>query len=357
MAKEWTVLVYMAADNSDSEDLLADLTVDASSDLYEMMTVGSQQHVDVVVQVDWKKPKLPERLHILPNGWEQLQSAPRPISTGDPGELEDFLGWAREKFQTPHYFLILWGHSFRYAFGYDGGNALNFKKLADVLQRYPVDILGFDSCGMSAIESAYQLHGCVDFMLASEIAMPLQGWPYDRILQKLTPGMKADALGQVVVDEFVASYPDKTIALTLLNLAAARTLVSPMKALGTSLALAVGRDTKQREQISYLFRESAVPTGEPMVDLRELCRNLNARGIDDTVRDAAGKMGALLAEGNGFVVAHGHRGAEAEGLSGVSAFAPHVGWSRDDWLKNYHQLDLPTKTYWQKIVTFLASFD
>ena len=357
MAKEWTVMVYMAADNSDNEDLLADLSADASSDLYEMMTIGSQEHVDVVVQIDWKTPKLPERLHILPNGSKQLQYAPEKIDTGASAELEDFLRWAQEEFPARHYLLILWGHSFRYAFGYDGDDALSFTELSDVLRQYNVDILGFDSCGMSAIESAYQLRDCVRLMVASEIAVPLQGWPYDRILQALTPGMTPDALGRTLVREFVASYPDKTIGLTMLNLDAAETLFAPMQALGTALALAIGRDRRQREEISSLFREAAVPTGEPMVDLRELCRNLTERDVDQSVRNAADAMSTLLAEGNGFVVVHGRRGAEAEGLCGVSAYAPHVGWSSDDWLKNYNQLDLPTETYWCQVVTFLASFD
>jgi len=354
VAKEWTVLVYMAADNSDSEDHLADLSVDASSDLYEMMTVGSQEHLDVVVQVDWKAPKIPGRLHMLPNGWEQLQHAPAPINMGASAQLEDFLGWAQRRFPAKNYLLILWGHSFRYAFGYDGGDALSFKELSDVLDKYNVDILGFDSCGMSAIESAYQLRKSVDFMLASEIGMPLQGWPYDRILQALTPGMSAKDLGQAVVREFVTSYPDKTIALTLLNLKAANSLLSPMRALATALDDAVRGGGRQQEEIFGLFRDAAVPKGEPMVDLRALCRNLTVRDVDERVRDAADALNGVLAEGKGFVVVHGRRGAEAEGLCGVSAYAPHVGMSRDDWLVNYDELDLSRNTSWRAVIRSLA---
>jgi hypothetical protein len=350
-------MVYMAADNSDNEDLLADLSIDASSDLYEMMTVGSQDHVNVVVQVDWKKPKLAQRLHILPNAFKELESAPLKIDTGAPAELEDFLKWACREFAADHYLLILWGHSFRYAFGYDGDDALDFTELSEVLRQYPVDILGFDSCGMSAIESAYQLRGCVRLMLASEIAVPLQGWPYDRILHALTPGMTREELGRALVREFVASYPEKTIALTMLNLDAAESLLAPMQALATALAVAVGSDRKQREDILYLFREAAVPTGEPMVDLRELCRNLSVLDVDDSVRNAADAMSTLLAEGGEFVVVHGRRGAEAVGLSGVSAYAPHVGMARDAWLQHYDNLDLSSVAYWRQVVRFLASVD
>jgi hypothetical protein len=354
VAKEWTVMVYMAADNSDSEDLLADLSVDASSDLYEMMTVGSQEHVNVVVQVDWKKPKLAQRLHILPNGFKQLQSAPLKIDTGAPAELGDFLKWARREFTADHYLLILWGHSFRYAFGYDGGDALSFKELSDVLDKYNVDILGFDSCGMSAIESAYQLRKSVDFMLASEIGMPLQGWPYDRILQVLTRGMSPRDLGQAVVREFVTSYPDKTIALTLLNLKVANGLLSPMRALATALDDAVRGGGRQHEEIFGLFRDAAVPKGEPMVDLRALCRNLTVRDVDERVRGAADALSTVLAEGKGFVVVHGRRGADAESLCGVSAYAPHVGRSRDDWLANYDEMDLSRNTSWRAVIRSLA---
>src|SRR5262249_51963532 len=155
--------------------------------------------------------------------------------------------------------VVLWGHSFRYAFGFDGDHALDFDELAKVLRKHPVNILGFDSCGMSAIESAYQLRGSVDFMLASEIAVPLQGWPYDLILRALTPGIEPIALGRAIVPRFVQSYPEKSVALTMLNVEASETLRAPLDALATSLAIAVGRDSRQREQVQRAFRNAAVP--------------------------------------------------------------------------------------------------
>ena len=44
LAREWTVLVYMAADNG--------LAAWADSDLVEMETVGSNDEVAIVVQLD-----------------------------------------------------------------------------------------------------------------------------------------------------------------------------------------------------------------------------------------------------------------------------------------------------------------
>src|SRR5262245_14656972 len=111
MAKKWTVMVYMAADNSTTEDLV-DLTAPATADLDEMMSVGSNDDLDIVVQVDWKasaEHPNPERLHIRPGGADRYPMA-GPINTGSPAELERFVRWVEGKgFSSPKTMLVLWG--------------------------------------------------------------------------------------------------------------------------------------------------------------------------------------------------------------------------------------------------------
>jgi hypothetical protein len=89
--------------------MLADSSIDASSDLYEMMTVA-RSRTRRRGPGRWKKPKGAERIHILPNGWEQLQHAPETINVALRA-AGDFVGW-RRRIPAKHYFLILWGHSF-----------------------------------------------------------------------------------------------------------------------------------------------------------------------------------------------------------------------------------------------------
>jgi hypothetical protein len=372
MAKRWTVMVYMAADNSTGPDVLADLTDPATGDLDEMMSVGSNDDLDIVVQIDWKTSREhpnAERLHILPGRSQQLQYRDGTINTGAPAELENFLTWALERFPASNNMLILWGHSFRFAFGYDHDDTLSIRELAGALALpKPLDVLGFDACGMSSIESAYQLRGRARYMVAPEIGMPLPGWPYARILQAMAeepdisadePGSAAKALGKAIVNRFVGAYPDKTVSLTMLDLLSANLygLVPSMRELATSLAIAVGTDRLQREMVLRLFRSARVPTGEPLVDLRELCVNLSISAIDGAVQRAAGAVLPLVAKGAGVVVDHDGHGEGVDGLCGVSAYAPHVGASKDSWLKIYDQLDLSREIYWPRVVEYLASID
>jgi hypothetical protein len=264
--------------------------------------------------------------------------------------------------------LVLWGHAYRFAFGYDGANSLDFVELSDVLRQYKVNILGFDTCGLSTIESAYQLRDCADYMVASEINIPLLGWPYDRILRALRdkPDMDPQALGYTIVKKYVQSFPGGTVALSMLNLGNAEAMIRPMRNLGASLALAAGTDAVQRERLLRLFRNARIPTSthDPLVDLRKLCGELRApaNGLDRAVQLAASQLDTALDDGNGLVAYHSGRGDGAEDLGGVSAFAPHVGRRRDSILQVYDRLDFSqvqpgqeaSPTLWPEVVRFLA---
>ena len=372
MAKQWTVMVYMAADNRTNEDLFADLESKAHDDLDEMTTVGSNDAMDVVVQVDWKTDK-PQRLRVLHEAQEVLDQAAGPINTGRPEELQSFLIWAQNAFPSRYYMLVLWGHSARYAFGYDHQDSLTTPELAIALRdpeyrrrrkiraSQGIHILGFDACGMSTIESAYELRANATYMLASEIGMPLPGWPYGRILQAIaeTPGIEPEALGKAVVSRFVESLPGRNIALTMLHLPSldANGIVQSMDALATSLAIAVGTDRNQRELVLSRFRHAGVPTGEPLVDLGELCLDLSANDVDTSVQRAAGEMLTLLSKQSGLILDHHRDGDNTTSLCGVSAYAPHVGRPQDSWLELYDQLDLSRRTFWPRVVEFLLSAD
>jgi len=266
--------------------------------------------------------------------------------------------------------LILWGHATRYAFGFDGKDALTFPELGAALKseimpsrkgptdRRPLDILGFDACGTSTIEAAYQLRDRATYMVASEIGVPLPGWPYSRILATITSQTSPDKLGKTIVREYVQSFPNNTVALTMLNLPLVEAIVSPLEDLARSLAIAIGTDQTQLDRVLSLFRRSAVPTGEPNVDLREVCINLGENGIDNTVQLAAAAMLPWLAEGAGPVAAHGRSGDGTTDLCGVCAYAPHVGRPEDSWLAMYDQLALSRrKTFWAEVVRFLGDAD
>lgn len=129
--KDWTVLVYMAADN--------DLSPYALWDLHEMEGAfasgnyaASTLKSDLLVEADTKGPSGIRRLHmfqtpqnyVAPTSKEQFVNASldqvrspvvRIISESGPRvdhqqKLEEFLSWGMKAYPAQHYAVIVWGH-------------------------------------------------------------------------------------------------------------------------------------------------------------------------------------------------------------------------------------------------------
>ena len=203
--RTWTVMVYMGADNLPSE---TDLTPFANENIRQMRSVGSDADtLAVVVQIDDKTIGAPRRYFVEKDQLVEQDTEGGESTTGDPEILLKFMSWAAKSAPAQHYALVLWGHAYRFAFGYDGSNPnpagapLDFRTLAEVLEAFKesrwkqevastphvaphkLEILGFDACGMASVEVAYQLRESVDYLVASEISIPLHGWPDDSILR------------------------------------------------------------------------------------------------------------------------------------------------------------------------------
>lgn len=127
--KDWTVLVYMAADN--------DLIPYAQLNLYELEAQepggggrsASTERTDVVVQLDTPGPRGLRRLHMLPVGERYddaltlTELAARPEAAlksplvaqlpegGSPeADLRSFLSWGVRSYPAQHYMIVAWGH-------------------------------------------------------------------------------------------------------------------------------------------------------------------------------------------------------------------------------------------------------
>lgn len=376
MAENWTVMVYMAADNTFNEDLFKDLTDEAKADHEEMMAVGSNGDLDIVVQIDWNfsaTGKPPQRIHVSRGRLDIIQEAPSPIDMGAPATLRNFLAWAQENYKSPRELLILWGHATHFGFGFDASDPVTTHALhppaigTAIGAALPAAaneerLLGFDACGFSSLETAYELSKRARYMLASEIGMPLPGWPYTDILQVMadTPTISVGDLGREIVRRFVDHYPDKTVALTMLDLPTANSngvLANALRELAVALALIVGTDAEARKKVIGAFRDARVPTGEPLVDIMQLCANLEAASIGNQVDGAAKAMEKALL-GTGLIFDNKRHGDGASDLCGLSVYAPHVGRPFDAWLDTYDDLALFRETkMWPELVRFLLLAD
>jgi len=387
---KWIVMVFMGADNLPEEP---DLTDAAARDIEEMQKVvdlypGSKS-LSLVYQLHGKDSVT--RRRVQPNGAGRVEDATDHLrDVTDGGALVDFVEWTwRQVRRDPddHVMLILWGHAHRFAIGAHEGlrglDALSFAQLPEVLERAglvgELDILGFDACDASTIEMAVELAPVASYLLASQTTMPIPGFPYDRILDRLAKSegrlMGPAETGTWIVRRFCEHYSadDRTreaVSLTLLDLQRVGSVAARTEQLARALVEAVADAEDDDGLVRALFQRSQIVASaqKPFVDAADLCLNLllNCRNVD--VKASAQALGDLLLSpgpvprhrsevgaGRPFVVEHGGNSCITARLNGVSLYAPHVtGPGVDDLSQErYDALQFGTGT-WRNLVVTLA---
>ncbi len=371
--RKWTVLVYMGAD----DDHDATMVRSAFTDIEEMRNVGSSDHINVAVQMDLRLFQ-PVRFLIRPDGTlddrkQQDLGVLRESSTGRPRTLEKFLKWGRTTVPAEHYLLILWGHGLGVGFTveeadsladvvYDAEDGLTVRELAAVLRRFrganrgrPLDVLGFDACYMSTIEMAYEYRDIVQLIVGSQIVIPFEGWPYERVLRSLRahPRTTPEGLASKLVHAFLESYPRRT---TVTQTAFRPSAAGAVKLAIDGLAAALERATRNRSEVAKIrqaFRGAKFVDARQFVDLRDLCRRLSMINRDPQVQKAARTIANLLRKGpRGLIAAHGTKGPRAERLNGASVYVRWLKARRPDYnvrleLKEYRRLQFVRETGWQ----------
>jgi len=333
----------------------------------------------------------PRRCHIGQGEFEEV--------TGDAANpkggraLEAFIAWSLREAGPPlpggeHYsLLVLWGHSYDFAFGRERTgegviDAIDFAELSKVLERLRdilrspaarLDMVGFDACDAATVETACQLAPFADYLIASQIGIPIPGWPYDRVLRGLRQPwgriMGPAEFGSWVVRRFCESYPASSPAsLSLLDLRAAPGLSLHSAVLAGALARVMG-DADAEAWLADAFWRSQTDEDRPYVDVADLCLTLIRDSEDLLVRAAARSLGDFLlgpkppligrsqtGEGRPFVIAHGRNGASGARLNGISLYAPHLVPGRDFErpLTLYHHFDFVKTTRWSELVHALA---
>ena len=266
---EWTVMIFMNGDNNLEEDAL--------SNFADIAKVGSTDKVNVVVQFDRNgnyaetNPQWTQTLRFLVRkGMDPTPAtAVQDIGEADMGDgavLKEFVEWAKAAYPARHYLLDIWDHgqgwralrgtsipqfrslapaqihpaaTFR-SISMDDTNddQLYNRKIQDALTGANLDVIGFDACLMSMIETAYAMRGVAHVMVASEEEEPGTGWKYDDWLQTLedNPGADAAALGAVLVNSYKKTYGDQQeTTLSAVDLSRAEDLAASVSTLGKIL--------------------------------------------------------------------------------------------------------------------------
>lgn len=199
--RNMTVVVYIAAENSLSRFYL--------SDLAEMERAAGQIPLDCnfVVYVD--SSTLPT-IYLL--NAQQGKVTYRTLNEEDSCNPTTFRKNIRdiiEEFPAEHYGLVMWSHGSGWippakapgkiakTIGVDNnmnstssnyGSELEIPDMRKALEEVGVhwDYIFFDACFMQCVETAYELKGVTDYIIASPAEIPGMGAPYDMIMDCLT---------------------------------------------------------------------------------------------------------------------------------------------------------------------------
>ncbi|MCB0384947.1 MAG: hypothetical protein KDD43_06110, partial [Bdellovibrionales bacterium] len=127
--KDWTVLVYMAADNDLSPYALADL-YEMEADFVSGNYAASTLKTDLIVEVDTADKEGARRFHMFQSPREYRTDIGMPVirswdaqtvrsplvqivpeDRSDHTErLREFLEWAVTNYPSQHYMVMIWGH-------------------------------------------------------------------------------------------------------------------------------------------------------------------------------------------------------------------------------------------------------
>lgn len=264
--KDWTFLVYMAADN--------DLRGFAVRNINQMAAVGSNDNINIVIHLDIRitgNKKITRRYYIEKDTIIHLNAddnASQKMDSGSPDTLISFCSWATQRFPANNYMLDLWNHGTGII---DPGagkiiNPSNFFRINSLTNKWELDrtlgfldsitlqqergicwddstgnflnnqtfeyalkqicssclnggkfaIIGFDACLMSMLEIADYVKEYADIMIGSQEVEMGTGWKYDKVLapfnhRSLTP----HEFGAHIVDAYEKTYSKITDDFTL----------------------------------------------------------------------------------------------------------------------------------------------
>ncbi len=213
---KWTFMVYMDADNSLSEY--------APDDLAEMMSIGSNSNLTIIVMYDSQEYG-DSGIYLIEKGKKELLKSLGEVDMGSENTLEYFLNYTIDNYPSEHYFLDFWDHGNYYGgVCIDHGDWLTLGEIKNALQfsyhkiGRKMDVVGFDACRMGGIEIFYSLKNYANYGVASEKDEPASGWPYDRILKNIR-GAKPETAAKIVVDEMYGwaeqFYKDDGLSVTM----------------------------------------------------------------------------------------------------------------------------------------------
>lgn len=229
----WSIFVYLCGTDLESDGGCA------TEDLEEMMDIGSDENLNIIVQTggtrSWDtrgiSSKNLQRYKINKGDIELLCEGER-ASMGSAETLYSFLSWGVENYPAENMAVIFWNHGSGSINGvcFDeryNDDSLYLTEIEEALARVydemtcKFEFIGFDACLMATIEAANMLVPHAKYMIASEELESGYGWDYEAFLEYIAenPDCSGEDVGEVICRsyysfcEYIGEEDDATMSV------------------------------------------------------------------------------------------------------------------------------------------------
>ena len=214
----WTIMVYMAADflpdlpwRENINQMEAANKVPGTNIIVLVDPLGSNDSMLLQIEHDDGthgdaiiSPRVNDSGAVIPSNGT--------VDMGSPDTLSSFIRFSATNFSADHLVLIMWGHAGGwYGLCPDGSDILTLPEFGQALAGAKsdigrtLDLIGIDSCSEASVEMLYEICPYADYLVASEKNIPIEGFPYTPILNRLSsdPGQTPLAFASGMVQDYI----------------------------------------------------------------------------------------------------------------------------------------------------------
>ena len=258
----WAIYWYLCGSDLESDGGFA------TGDLSELMEADLPENVTVVIEtggaLEWQNELVDgsvlQRYVYDSEGLTLVDEQPS-ASMGESGTLEDFLRFARENYPADRTAVVFWNHgggsvagaAFDEVYDYDSLTLSEMYAAFSAVwepdtEDQPLELVGFDTCLMATVDTAYTFCDLSRYLVASEETEPANGWYYSRWLQALAddPSMDGAALGRVICDAYYEGCEDvgteENATLSVTDLSRLAPLLDAYETFGAQALAAAAED-------------------------------------------------------------------------------------------------------------------
>lgn len=395
--KEYTMLIFMAADNN--------LARYALYNIEQMLTIGSTDNINIVVQINTPGKHTKTERYFITKGKKTLitsagQAPTQKLNSGNPKTLIDSVAWAMKHYPAKNLILNLWSHGsgihdrhnrFHQTNGPE--NIGDSQELADFQQRgicfddthksymtnqdikyalqeiqtkvlrgKKIAVLWLEACLMSMIEVTNIFKNHVEYLVSSENVEYAPGSNYPTVLQKFTQAKapSAQEFACHIVESFRQVYGGTKLNYTqsAINLSKVNAIEENINLLALQLIKALEQQ-KNKSVTTLLNKCKSQPDcicfHEPsFIDLKKFYTNLqlNIKQISLTNKTTEIVVKTTLTNliTKGLDLMHHAVIANTAGNNVKEACGLSIYFPETNIFSSYHQSNFAQSNNWSKML-------